>query len=112
VLRTETRAGLALLTAGLLFLAGACFASYHSGCVFDSKQGYGDYARGQLYANIALVLLVGEIGCVGLAALLCTHPRPLQALLLAVAAVLVAAPVSIYLVFDAGFSGIIACKPG
>jgi len=111
VLRTETRAGLALLVAGLLLLAGACFASYHGGCVFDGKQGDGDHVRGQLYENIALVLVVGEIGCVGLAGLLCTHPRPLHALLLAVAAVLLAAPASLYVVFEAGISGIIACKP-
>jgi len=113
-MRPEYRALFALLLGGLLLLAGACFMSYRNGCVavFDGKQGDGHYGRGQLYESIAIVLVVGEIGCVGLAGLLCTHPRPLQALLLAAAAVVVAAPASFYVVLEAANSGIIACRPG
>ena len=100
----------ALILVGLLLLAGACFASYRSGCVFDGKQGYGDAARGQLYDAIAAILLVGEIGIFGLAALLSSR-GPGQALAAVAAVVVLAGPVSLYIVFEAGIKGIVACKP-
>jgi len=100
-----------LACVGLLLLAGACFFSYRSGCVFDGKQGYGDAVRGQFYDSIAWLLLLGEVGSFGTAALLSCRRHVGQALAAVAAVVVFAGPVSLYVVFEAGIRGIIACKP-
>ena len=91
-------------------LGGACFLSYRSGCVFDGKQGYGNFALGTSYDSLAAVLLVADVACLVAAAIFSSH-RPLPRAILAVLAVLLGAPLGIYLMFEANLYGIAQCKP-
>jgi hypothetical protein len=103
---------MALVLVGFILLACACFFSYRSGCVFDDEQGYGDPVRGQLYDLIAGLLLLGEIGSFALAALFSCRRHVGQAVAVAAAVVILAGPVSMYIVFfEAGVRGIVACQP-
>jgi hypothetical protein len=101
----------ALVVVGILFLAGACFFAYRSGCVFDGKQGYGDAARGQFYDGVTGILLLAEVGVFALVAWQSSR-GPGQALLLVTAVIVLVGPVSLYSASETGTRGIIACKPG
>ncbi len=90
-----------MLIASLLLLAAACLFSYRSGCVFDGKQGSGDAALARHYDSITNGLLIAELGCL-VAAILFIAQRPLQQrLAIATLALMLAAPVSVYLMLEA-----------
>jgi hypothetical protein len=100
---------------GLLVLAGILLVvmyatSYMSGCVFDGKQGFGDYALASRYDSVAFFAMVGELVCLTLAALIEFHRPHLQSTV-AIAAILVGLPVNWYIAAMAASRGTIACGP-
>jgi hypothetical protein len=95
---------------GLLCLAAASLFAYRSGCVFDGKQGYGDYAQGQFYDSLAWLFFFGGIGSLTAAGLSWSRRRWLQTIL-AMAATFIVGPLSLYLLLEWGIRGITTCKP-
>jgi len=93
--------GASLLMAALLLLVSACFFQYRSGCVFDGKQGSGDAALARHYDSITNGLLIAELVCLMAAVLFITQRRLRQRLAMATLALMLAAPVSVFLILEA-----------
>jgi hypothetical protein len=98
------------LTGVLLLLAAACFFSYRSGCVFNPYHGYGNFALGNSYDALALVLLVAEILCLVASAVLICRGLLLRTIL-ATSALVLGVPLTIYLMLEANLHGVLQCKP-
>jgi hypothetical protein len=101
--------GASFLIAALLLLAAACFFSYRGGCAFDGKQGVGDAAIARHYDSITNGLFIAELACL-VAAILFIPQRPLpQRLAIGALAVMLAAPLSVYLMLEAQHPSIVQC---
>jgi len=87
--------------AALLLLAAACFFQYRSACVFDGKQGSGDAALARRYDSITNRLLIAELVCLTAAILFIAQHRLQQRLAMATLALILAAPVSVFLILEA-----------
>jgi hypothetical protein len=98
------------LTGVLLLLAAACFFSYRSGCAFNAYHRYGNFALGNSYEALALVLLVAEIPCLVASGVLICRGLILRALL-ATSALVFGIPLTIYLMLQANLYGVLQCKP-
>ena len=86
----------ALLVAGGALLVGAGILSELSGCVFDAKQGYGDYAKAQRYDSIASVFLFASVGCFAVGVILGSSRRDMLQVALATAGVVAVVVISLY----------------
>ena len=105
------RGRVVLLFAGSVLLAGALALSYQSGCIFDPKQGLGDFARAERYDFIAGTLFFASSGCFAIGAVLGHSRWDLLRIALMVGGGIGAATIAIYFIFDSGVRGVIKCTP-
>jgi hypothetical protein len=87
--------------AAVLLLAAACFFQYRSGCVFDGKQGAGDAALARHYDSVTNGLVIAELVCLMAAVLVIAQRGLQQRLAMATLALMLAAPISVYLMLEA-----------
>jgi hypothetical protein len=100
-----------LLFAGSVLLAGALVLSYQSGCIFDAKQGIGDFAEAQRYDFIAGTLFFGSTGCFAIGAVLGRSRWDLLRLAFMVGGGISAATIATYFIFGSGLRGVLTCTP-
>ena len=103
--------GWALLAATVALMAIAYYLSWRSGCLFDWKQGTGDYQPADKASQWAFVL-----ACAGLLSLIIALPliwRPTVPALLGSLLFfgITAGPLSMLMLASAGTSGTQSCEP-
>ena len=107
-----TKSGLTAIFVAALVMAVACYLGWKSGCVFDSKQGFGDAKLGIFLSNWAFACALLACGLLVFSVLL--FARRTLPLLVVVASVLlvalIAVPSSILLLLVAESYGVAACK--
>ena len=105
-----TKSGLTALFVGVLVMALACYLSWKSGCVFDSRQGIGDAKLGLFLFDWAFACAVIACGLVVFSIWL-FRPRKLPVLIASVLFVAcVAVPSSVISLLVAESYGVAACK--
>ena len=108
----RTRTGrMVLLLAGSVLLCAALVLSYQSGCIFDSKQGFGDFAKAQRYDSIAGTLFYASTGCFAIGAVLGHSRWDLLSVALMVGGGIAASTIAIHFLFESGMRGVIKCTP-
>jgi hypothetical protein len=105
------RIGWTFLAAAPLLAALSCYLNWQSGCLFDWKQGIGDYAAADHKATLAFLSMIAAWVCLPIAVTLiwrATVPVFLGSVLFFG---MIAAPLAPLMLISAGDAGTRACGP-